>query len=148
MDNDEMDSEINFFYESIHWRLENTNTITQWIENCVHTLNFAIHELNYIFCDDEYLWQLNVQHLGHDTYTDVITFDNSIPNSKTIVGDIYISVDRVKENAEVFGVDFYNELCRVMVHGVLHLCGFEDDSDENESQMRAMEDKCLLLLTQ
>jgi probable rRNA maturation factor len=96
----------------------------------------------YIFCSDEYLLQMNQQFLDHDTFTDIITFDISEDDTE-LVGEIYISADRVKENAAKFGVAYVNELHRVIFHGALHLCGFKDKKKEDKEMMRTQEDKCL-----
>lgn len=99
-------------------------------------------DLTYIFCSDEHLLGINRQFLNHDTYTDIITFDLS-GEPDILTGEIYISTDRVKENAGKFGVDYQNELHRVFFHGALHLCGFKDKSAADKKKMREMEDKCL-----
>ena len=101
-------------------------------------------DLNYIFCSDDYLLEINKQYLDHDYYTDIITFDNSEEEGK-IEGDIYVSVDRVKENAIEFGANFETELRRVLIHGLLHLMNYTDTSEELKAQMRAKEDECLLI---
>jgi probable rRNA maturation factor len=98
--------------------------------------------INYIFCDDAYLLQINQQHLNHDTYTDIITFHYH-PKGAPIQSDIYISVDRVKENSKTFKTPFSTELSRVMIHGALHLCGFKDKSDRDVKLMRSKEDQYL-----
>ena len=98
----------------------------------------------YIFCSDEYLYNLNQEYLNHDTYTDIITFPYSEP--PLVEGDIFISIDRVKENASQFGAPFEQELHRVMIHGVLHLCGYSDKSPDEEALMRKKEDEALQLL--
>lgn len=98
--------------------------------------------LTYIFCTDEYLLDMNKQFLNHDTYTDIITFDLT-EESEVLTGEIYISVDRVKENAKKFDISFNNELHRVIFHGALHLCGFKDKSATDKKKMRQMEDACL-----
>ena len=100
--------------------------------------------LNCIFCDDTYLHKLNVEFLKHDTYTDIITFDYSVGNE--LIGDVYISVERVKENAGTFDVTFENELKRVLIHGILHLCGYKDKTAQEADEMRAKENKYLKLL--
>ncbi len=97
--------------------------------------------LNYIFCSDEYLHTMNQQYLNHDTLTDIITFDLSEDTS--LIGEIYVSVDRVKENAEKFATTYNNELHRVIFHGTLHLCGFKDKTTADKLTMREQEDKCL-----
>lgn len=109
-----------------------------WLEDVVKTEGRVLGEVDYVFCDDEFLLALNQEFLNHDTLTDIITFDNNI--GKTIHGEIYISTDRVKENSLEFGVSMENELARVVVHGLLHLCGYKDKSEEEELQMRGRED--------
>ena len=100
--------------------------------------------VNCIFCDDRYLHKLNVEFLKHDTYTDIITFDYSVGNE--LIGDVYISVERVKENAVTFNVTFENELKRVLIHGLLHLCGYKDKTVQEAEKMRAKENKYLSIL--
>ncbi len=112
-----------------------------WIENCIKNKDFKFDEINYIFVDDIYLHKMNMEYLQHDTYTDIITFDYSV--GKNLSADIYISVDRIKENSEKFHTDFYNELARVMIHGILHLMKYNDHTDEEKKLMRALEDACL-----
>ncbi len=99
-------------------------------------------DVTYVFCDDAYLLEKNLQFLKHDTYTDIITFDLS-EDSRHLVSEIYISTPRIKENADKFGVSYQNELHRVIFHGVLHLCGFLDHSPEDDKLMRKMENECL-----
>ena len=98
-----------------------------------------LDEISYIFCDDEYLLDINQRFLDHDTYTDIISFDNSV--GKILGGDIFISTERVAENAKVFGVDFSEELRRVMAHGVLHFCKYRDKTEEEKQVMRSKEDE-------
>ena len=112
-----------------------------WIEKCIKNKNFTFDEINYIFVDDIYLHKMNMEYLQHDTYTDIITFDYSVGNK--LSADIYISIDRIKENSEKFNTDFYNELARVMIHGVLHLMKYNDHTDKEKKQMRSLEDTCL-----
>ncbi len=97
--------------------------------------------LNYIFCSDDYLHTMNQQHLDHDTLTDIITFDLSEGNN--LVGEIYVSTDRVRDNAQKFNTSYNDELHRVIFHGTLHLCGFKDKSPADQKKMREQEDKCL-----
>ena len=104
----------------------------------------SVHSLNYVFCSDEFLLDINKRFLQHDYYTDIITFDNSEEDGK-LEGDIYVSIDRVKENADHIGVSFDIELRRVLVHGLLHLIGFGDSDEDLKQQMRTKEDECLLL---
>ncbi|RIA11125.1 rRNA maturation RNase YbeY [Flavobacteriaceae bacterium MAR_2010_72] len=127
---------ISFNYET-DFELNNETQIKNWIIDVITGEGFKLGEINYIFCDDDYLLQLNLEFLKHDTLTDIISFDYTI--GKEISGDIYISVERVKDNSKDFNVDFAEELNRVMVHGVLHYCGYKDKSVEEESQMRLKE---------
>ena len=133
---------INFFYET-KFVLQNPNNIINWINNVILSESKSIGEINYIFCDDSYLLNINQQYLNHDTFTDIITFNY---NDKFVInGDIFISVDRVQENAHIFNVDFDTELRRVIIHGVLHLCGFNDKTTEESTLMREKENEKLLL---
>ena len=114
-----------------------------WVERIASSNQRKIKSLAYNFVSDEELWRMNKQYLNHDTYTDIITFDYSEDNK--ISGEIYISADRVKENAEKLKTTFTQELLRVMAHGVLHLCGFKDKSPIELKQMRAAEERALRL---
>lgn len=127
---------ISFNYET-NFNLDNEPQLSKWIASVIEEENFREGEINYIFCDDAYLIQLNVEFLNHDTLTDIISFDYTM--GKEISGDIYISVERVKDNANDFNVDFHTELNRVMVHGVLHYCGYKDKSEADEQIMRKKE---------
>jgi probable rRNA maturation factor len=131
--------EITFFAEDIDFELEDQAQIKTWITETIQAEGGELGELNYIFCTDEYLHNINVEYLDHDTYTDIITFDNS-EEGGSIEGDIFISIARVRENAAEFTVNFSQELNRVLIHGVLHLLGYMDESDEEELQMRTKED--------
>ncbi len=132
-------SKINFFTEDIQYTLKQKTKIRSWISATVAEEGYKLAELNFILCSDEYLLRINQDYLQHDDYTDVITFDNS-EELKTIVGDIFISVDRIKENAEQFNSDTHTELCRVMIHGTLHLLGYKDKTKAAKTQMTAKED--------
>ncbi len=129
------------FYTETNFCLEHENEFRDWIENCILSNNFETGEINYIFVDDIYLHKMNKKFLNHDTLTDIITFDYS--ENKVLSADIYISIDRVTENAEFFNNKFYNELSRVIIHGVLHLMGFKDKTNEQKLQMRLQEELCL-----
>ncbi|AMO20478.1 rRNA maturation RNase YbeY [Flavobacterium columnare] len=129
---------INYNYET-NFLLENEIGYTEWIESVVKSEDKELNEINYIFCDDEYLLQINKQYLDHDYYTDVISFDYT--EEGLIAGDIFISIDRVKENASSLGISFEEELKRVIIHGVLHYCGYKDKSSEEEKTMRLKEDE-------
>ena len=130
---------IHFFSEEIPFTLKHKTIIRNWLRETISVEGYTLEELNFIFCSDEYLLGINQQYLDHDTYTDVITFDNS-EAAKTIVGDIFISIDRIKENAKAFKHDFMDELCRVMVHGTLHLLGYPDKGKAAKKIMTEKED--------
>ncbi|MBP9601436.1 MAG: rRNA maturation RNase YbeY [Lutibacter sp.] len=132
---------VAFNYE-IDFKLEDEARVENWISTCIESYDFEEGELNYIFCDDEYLLKLNVEFLEHDTFTDVISFDYTM--GKLISGDIFISIERVRENAEKFSQTFENELNRVIIHGVLHYLGFKDKKTEDIAIMRLEEEACLL----
>lgn len=134
---------INFNYE-LDFRLSNEQVMSNWISSVISSESFAEGDINYIFCSDNYLHKLNMEFLKHDTFTDIISFDYKV--GKELRGDIFISIDRVKENSEKFEVHFHNELSRVMVHGILHFCGYEDKTNEDEKIMREKEDHYLKLL--
>lgn len=131
---------IQFNYETA-FKLPNELQLQEWISSCIDSYGFTEGELNYIFCDDEYLLKLNVEFLEHDTFTDIISFDYTL--GKLISGDIFISIERVKENAKQFNQSFDNELNRVIIHGILHYLGFKDKTDTEKLKMRCEEDKCL-----
>ena len=133
---------IDFNYET-EFTLENEEAISGWISNVIKSENKKEGEINYIFCDDDYLLEINKEHLQHDYYTDIISFDYTVGNE--INGDLFISVDRVKENAQEFNVSFDDELKRVIVHGVLHYCGYKDKSEVDELLMRSKEDEKLAM---
>ncbi|UAM97694.1 rRNA maturation RNase YbeY [Polaribacter litorisediminis] len=134
---------ITFNYET-EFAIKNETQLENWIEKVVLDKGFELGEVNYIFCDDEYLLKLNVEFLQHDTLTDIISFDNSL--GKLINGDIFISVERVKENAKEYSVTFEEELHRVMIHGILHYMGLKDKSADEKMVMRKEENKALLYL--
>ena len=128
---------INFNFETI-LHLEEEKRLKEWIAEAVAAEEFLVGEINYVFCTDEYLHKFNLQYLNHDTYTDIISFDYRV--GKQLHGDIFISVDRVRENATKFEVDFNSELLRVLIHGILHFCGYKDKLDNEVNAMRAKED--------
>ncbi len=128
---------ISFNYET-DFKLENETKISEWISKAINSENCKEGELNYIFCSDDYLHKINVDFLNHDTLTDIISFDYSV--GKELHGDIYISVERVEDNAKDFDVSFEDEMARVMIHGILHYCGYKDKSDEDAQLMRSKED--------
>jgi len=129
---------IEFNYET-EFTLENEGAISNWISDVIKSENKKVGEINYIFCDDEYLLQINQEHLQHDFYTDIISFDYTVGNE--INGDVFVSVERVKDNAVDFNVSFEEELKRVLVHGVLHYCGYKDKSEADVLLMRSKEDE-------
>ena len=132
---------IDFNYEC-DFSLDNEEVIASWLSAVIVSENKKEGEINYIFCDDEYLLQLNQQHLKHNTYTDIITFPLS-SKGEPLIAEIYISIDRVKENAEKFKVPFLHELYRVIFHGALHLCGYKDKGKAEVGLMRKKEDQYL-----
>lgn len=129
---------ISFNYET-DFELSSESDYASWIQNVITSENKEEGDINYIFCDDEYLHKINVEYLNHDTLTDIISFDYSEGNF--LHGDIFVSVERVTENAKEFNVSFENELKRVMAHGVLHYCGYKDKSEQDELLMRQKEDE-------
>ena len=134
---------ITFNYET-EFALENEERTSNWVEEIIVKEGFTLGEVNYIFCDDKYLHKINVEFLQHDTYTDIISFDYTL--GKLINGDIYISIDRVKENALKYNTTFANELHRVMIHGILHYVGYKDKTEEDKKEMRNKENQALLIL--
>ena len=135
---------INYFLET-EFSFGHQEKITHWLNQVIEKEGFKPGEINYIFCDDPCLLEKNIEYLNHDTFTDIISFDYT--ENKIISGDIFISVDRVKENATDFASIFEDELMRVMVHGILHFCGYKDKSLKEKEQMRAKEDYYLSLRT-
>ncbi len=130
---------ISFFSEEIDFELSDQEKISNWLELAIGEHDKELVEISYVFCDDEYLHKINVEYLNHDTYTDIITFDNSESESE-IESDIFVSVERVKENAKEFGVSFEQELHRVLIHGLLHLLGFKDKTEAESIEMRKQEE--------
>ncbi|WP_339889599.1 rRNA maturation RNase YbeY [uncultured Flavobacterium sp.] len=133
---------ITFNYEN-DFLLEDESIYQDWISRIVQSENKSEGEINYIFCDDEYLININNEYLNHDTYTDIISFDYSVGD--LIQGDIFISTERVAENAIEFNVPFENEIKRVLSHGVLHYCGYKDKTDNEALIMRQKEDEKIAL---
>lgn len=124
--------------------LDNKKRLESWIVSVVNSHDYTIGDLSYLFCDDDYLLEINQEFLNHDTYTDIITFDYSY--GKTLSAELLISTERVKDNAKVFKTSFYNELHRVMIHGVLHCLGFKDKTELETEAMREAENNALQLL--
>jgi rRNA maturation RNase YbeY len=139
-----MEPSIHFFEEGLKYMPDQADTIRRWIDKSIQSEDKKAGELNIIFCSDDYLHKINLEYLNHDTFTDIITFDNS-EEEDSIEGDLFISIERVQENARDIGVSFEEELARVMIHGVLHLIGYKDKSPEESQKMRAKEDHYLSL---
>ena len=129
---------ISFNYET-DFELGNEEAYADWLSKVIVSEGKSEGEINYVFCDDEYLHKINVEYLQHDTLTDIISFDYSVGNE--LHGDIFVSVERVKDNAADFNVSFDEELKRVLVHGILHYCGYKDKSEADEQMMRNKEDE-------
>jgi rRNA maturation RNase YbeY len=132
---------ITFNFQDVKLKLSDRQNLRRWISSETLALGYKTGDINYVFCNDEFLSDLNIKYLSHKTLTDIITFDYS--EGKRIVGDIFISIERVAENAKKFDKLFHDELHRVMIHGILHLAGFNDKSDKDKMEMRNQEDKCL-----
>lgn len=133
---------ITFNYET-DFQLDNKERYQDWLTEVIESEDKEEGEINYIFCDDDYLYEINVQYLNHQTLTDIISFDYTIGD--LISGDIFISIERVKDNATDFGVSFEEELRRVMAHGVLHYCGYKDKTEQDQKIMRLKEDQKIKL---
>lgn len=127
---------IHFFYENLPETVD--TDYKKWLEDIILSEGKKLGEINYIFCDDEYLLKINQDHLQHDYYTDIITFDSV--KGKTINGEIFVSLQRVSDNASTLSKTFEEEQKRVLAHGILHLCGYKDKSEEDEKEMRSKED--------
>lgn len=141
---DDEEAPIQFHFEDIRFPLSDPALLQRWIEKVIEKEQCQLYALNFIFCTDSYLHQINVQYLGHDTLTDIITFPYQEPPS--IEGDIFISLERVRENAHEFDVTVEAELRRVIIHGVLHLCGYPDKAPDEKRLMTKKEDAALELL--
>lgn len=139
------DDDICYHSEDVKFDLPHESLITSWLKAAISSKNKNLSLINFIFCSDLYLHDLNVKYLNHDTFTDVITFSYS---DAGLEGDIFISIDRVRENAEELGVSFENELCRVMIHGVLHLLGYNDKTQEDKEKMTSNENELLAILNE
>jgi probable rRNA maturation factor len=134
-----------FHQEDISYALEHEDALKSWFDKTCVDEGQSLGEVNFIFCSDEYLHKMNVEYLQHDTYTDIITFDYS--TEEEIAGDIFVSIDRVNENASQFEVQQIQELHRVLIHGILHLLGYKDKSTDDQRQMTEKEDFYLSLRT-
>lgn len=137
---------IHFFNENISFNLKHKILLRKWLKSTIEAEGYKLKELNFVFCSDKYLLSINQEYLKHDTFTDIITFDNSNKNHN-IVGDIFISIDRVRENALTFEVSEQDELHRVMVHGILHLLGYPDKGKAAKALMTDRENYYLAKLT-
>jgi len=135
--------ELTFHSEEINFELENASKVEAWLKKVIKSENWILASVSYIFCSDAYLYKMNVEHLQHDTYTDVITFQY---NEEFVEGDIFISVERTNDNAKSFGVTSSQELHRVMVHGLLHLMGYKDKAPADKKLMTEKENEYLELL--
>lgn len=135
---------ISFFCEDTDFTLSKPSKIKAWLEHVAEHYNTSIASVNYIFCSDNYLLNINQSYLNHDEYTDIITFDQSEEDG--IAADIFISIDRITENAITFNTPTEQELHRVMVHGILHIIGFNDHTNDEKKVMRKTEEACLSLL--
>ena len=132
------------FNSETSFTLKNQNKLVKWIGDVVSSEGFQVAEINYIFCDDSYLNKINQEFLNHDTFTDIISFDYTL--GKEVGGDIFISIERVLENAEKFNEVFENELYRVMIHGILHFMGYKDKTKKEKTLMRTKEDENIFIL--
>ncbi len=135
---------VKFYEHNVSSKLKDRRKLSAFLDKMVSSYLKKIEkiQLTYVFCDDEYLLEINKQFLNHDTFTDIVTFDLS-GNKSELVGEIYISVDRIAENAEKFSTTYQNELHRVIFHGALHLCGFKDKAKDDITKMRNKENACL-----
>lgn len=136
---------ITFNYEQTDFKLKQKLLLKRWIKSVIESYSFRLGDISYIFCDDKYILSVNRQYLQHNYYTDIITFD--YVEGGRISGDLFISIDTVTSNSSLYNSSFIDELHRVMIHGVLHLCGLKDKSPEDEKSMRAAEDSALKMLS-
>ena len=134
---------VHFFNEDVSYVLKDKMKLKNWVKIIIEQHQKSLGEVNFVFCSDEYLHEMNVEYLQHDTLTDIITFDYCDGN--TVSGDLFISIDRVKDNASDLKIKLTDELHRVMIHGVLHLIGFKDKSQQDAATMRSQEEKSLIL---
>ena len=132
-----------YYNSETDFTLDNQENISAWIKNTIEGEGYKLEEVSYIFCDDAYLLEKNIEYLNHDTLTDIISFDYSV--GEIISGDIFISIERVKENVKEFDVPFTEELHRVIIHGILHYCGYKDKTQEEKQEMRSKENYYLSL---
>lgn len=142
-----MSESIRFFNENINYKLGKKKILRKWIKAVVKAEQYCAGEINFILCDDDYLSDLNIKYLKHNTLTDIITFPFNEEN-RIINGEIYISLPRVRENASKFKENIEDELHRVMIHGILHLMGYKDSSNEEKAKMHIKENSCLSCLSE
>jgi rRNA maturation RNase YbeY len=135
---------IAFHYADVTFRIKDTTKHKSWLEAIPPLYKKSIQQIDVIFCSDEYLLQMNNDHLQHDYYTDIITFDLADSGSQELVGELYISIDRVRENAKLVNTPLASELRRVMAHGLLHLCGLADKTEAQIAQMRKAEEAAII----
>lgn len=138
-----MPSDIRVFQQDVSFDFPHSDSVCAWIEKSVIREGKSVGEISFILCSDEYLLDMNIKYLNHDFYTDVITFDYT--TEAEVSGDVFISLDRVRDNASRLGSSLFDELHRVMIHGILHLCGYSDKTDEKQKEMRMKEDYYLSL---
>lgn len=143
-DDDAGQEAILFLQEDTDFEPSHPDQLSKWITRVIQTQGCTLRQVAFIFCSDDYLHQMNLEYLQHDTLTDVITFPYLSPPN--VQGDIFISVDRVRDNAAAYKVTFEQELHRVIIHGVLHLCGYTDDTPETKALMTRREDQALAML--
>ncbi len=137
---------VHFFQEDVDFSLEDEEAIIDWIVNVISAESMLLENLNYIFCSDSYLHNINLKYLNHDEYTDIITFDNA-EAAGIIDGDIFMSIERIHDNSVAFNKPFINELYRVIIHGALHLSGYSDKNQVEQIEMRMLEDKYISWIT-
>ena len=135
-----------FFNEDTSYKLKDKRRIASWLKNAVRNEGTELGQINIILCSDSYLHKINLDYLKHDTYTDIVTFQYHTQKDLCVQGDLFISIDRVKDNAQKFDIVFIHELHRVIIHGVLHLCGYKDKKQTERTEMRQKEDYYLSLL--
>lgn len=127
------------FYTECDFELERSSDYEKWVLRIIDSEEMDCGEVSFIFCDDEYLHEINLKYLQHDTYTDIISFDST--EGQVLNGDIFISIDRVRDNAADYNAEFISELNRVMAHGILHFCGYKDKSERDAAEMRRKEEE-------
>lgn len=136
---------LHFFYEDTSFLLNQPATIRDWVQSIINSHEQEVEAINFIFCSDDYLLEINKSYLDHDYYTDIITFDNREYEDDPLESDIFISIDRIKDNAQELDAPFERELHRVIIHGILHLLGWNDKTDAQKMAMREKEEACLSL---